>query len=145
MKTPITNCPGLISWMHPQNKALIRHVGTSLQASEMFAMLALDPDRFPDMADTQRLQLMPIRSERQKEKFIYSVVEDAEGKRQEPSRIDGQEYIDLLNQCEILQPMFCNEDHEWTLLSNKDRRRPNPDEHPDTPLGWFVQLVKIKD
>lgn len=143
MRTAITNVPGLVSWMDPENKAAIRHIGTHLQTSELFSMLDLDPERFPDMANTDQLQLMPIEG-RRKEKFIYTVVEEAESKKQKPRRIDPQEYVDLLNQCTILEPCFHNEDGEWAPLKNVHKAS-GASNNPDGRVGWFVQLQKIKD
>ena len=143
MRTAITNVPGLVSWMNPDNMALIRHIGTHMQTEELFRMLALDEERFPDLTDSRRLQLFPIEG-REKESFVNKVVEHAEEKPQKPRRIDAQEYVDLLDQCVILEPRYCNDDAEWKPLRVSDKASPE-EENPKKHLGWFIQLLKIRN
>lgn len=142
-QTPITVVSGLVAWMDPENMALIRHVGTSMSTVELMSMFDLDRERFPDLADTSRLQLFEITG-RVKERFIRQVVDHADSIQQEPSRIDPDEYVDLLNQSVLLEPCYRSEDEEWVTLTNKDKAYPDSNRRPDTPLGWFVN-IKVKE
>ena len=140
-KTPTTVVPGLVSFINPLNRADIRHIGTSLSQGELMGMLALDEERFPDPSDTSRLQLQLVpHGSRAQEKFAYSVVEDAESKKQTPRRLDPQEYVDLIFESDLYRLVYLNDDQEWIELTEQDRARPNPDLHPRTPLGWVVKL-----
>jgi hypothetical protein len=65
-------------------------------------------------------------SKGEKREVIKIVTMHAEEKRQKPTRIDSQEFIDLLLHCDIYSPCFKHEEGDWKHFEG---------------IGYFVKVV----
>lgn len=118
---PITVLPGLVAYIHRENVATIRHIGTSPSSKELFRIIGAPK------ASSDQLQLFKL-DEKAKQELIISVVECAEDRnRTAPLRLDAQEYVDFLRPSEIYEPRQYNEDDgEWKTIEG---------------IGWFVRII----